>query len=251
MSLLKYNIPFNLDSTERTLFHKSIILRKKFLKNLYIEWYKIFLKSISNLPKGKIIEIGSGGGFIKEIIPSVITSDFLNLPENDMCFSATDMPFNESELSAIFMIDTFHHIPDVEKFLFEAERTLKKGGKIIMIEPANTLWGRFIYKNFHHEAFLPESSWKLEGDGPMSDANGALPWIVFERDIDIFKNKFKSLQLIDIKYHTPLRYLLSGGVSFKQLVPDFMFLPITYFENFILFFTKQFSMFVTIEIEKI
>ena len=44
-------------------------------------------------------------------------------------------------------------------------------------------------KNFHHETFNPEGDWKIPGTGPMSDANGALPFIVFERDKEKFENK--------------------------------------------------------------
>ncbi len=247
---LKYKIPYKIDSVERTLFHKNIILKKKFLKNLYIEWYAVFVKNLKKLPKGKLVELGSGGGFLKDFIPEIITSDVLDLPEIDMKFSATDLPFKDNEVAAIFMIDTFHHIHSSKDFLKEANRVLKKNGKIIMIEPANSVFGRFIYKNFHHEAFYPEGNWKLQGKGPMSDANGALPWIVFERDYKIFKQYFDKLELIDIKYHTAFRYLISGGVSFRQLVPNFMFNPIKYFEKFIELFTKQISMFVTIDIEK-
>ena len=58
------------------------------------------------------MELGSGGGFLKDIEPSVICSDVLDLPTNDLTFSALDMPFADGELSALFMIDTFHHIPD-------------------------------------------------------------------------------------------------------------------------------------------
>ena len=62
---LKYNIPFNLDSPERTIAHKKIIQDKYFLRKLYEEWYTIFTDTISKLPEGKMIELGSGGGIFK------------------------------------------------------------------------------------------------------------------------------------------------------------------------------------------
>jgi len=77
------------------------------------------------------------------------------------------------------MFDVLHHIPHPREFFKEALRCLKVGGQIGMIEPANTLWGRFIYKNFHHEGFDTKAGWKLSAGGPLSNGNGAIPWIIF------------------------------------------------------------------------
>jgi hypothetical protein len=100
---------------------------------------------------------------------------------------------------------------------------LKKDGMVVMIEPANSLWGRFIYNNFHHEPFEPGAGWTIPPSGPLSGANGALPWIVFERDKKKFESHFPNFEISEFRYHTPLRYLVSGVVSFKQLVTDFSY----------------------------
>ena len=71
----------------------------------------------------------------------------------DKVFCATEMPFTDESVDAFFMIDVLHHISDTRSFLREALRCLKPGGKVVMIEPANTLWARFIYTHFHHEGF--------------------------------------------------------------------------------------------------
>lgn len=246
----KYDIDLPLDSPERTILHREIILSKPFLVRLYKEWYSNFLKVIPELPDGKMVELGSGGGFLKDLNKDVICTDILELPTNDMTFSALDMPFKDGELSAIFMIDTFHHIPDSEQFLKEADRCLAPGGRIVMVEPANSTWGRFIYRNFHHEPFEPKGGWTIPSSGPMSDANGALPWIVFERDKEQFSKQFPSMEIVSIKYHTPLRYLLSGGVSFKPLVPKFSFGLIKGMESIATGLSKHLSMFMTIDIRK-
>ncbi len=247
---LKYNIDIPLDAPERTLMHKEIILSKPFLVNLYKEWYSVFVKEYKSLPAGKVIELGSGGGFLKDLLPEVIASDILPLPTNDMTFSALDMPFEDGSVSGIFMIDTFHHIPDAELFLAEANRVLAVNGKIIMIEPANSWWGRFIYSNFHHEPFNPQGGWQIPDSGPMTGANGALPWIVFERDKSLFKSKFPGLEIEQLTYHTPLRYLISGGVSFRQLVPGFSFPIFRGIDKLLSSISRQFSMFMTIKVTK-
>jgi SAM-dependent methyltransferase len=248
--MLKYKFSSDLDSAERTRQHREIILSKPFLKNLYREWYRVFTDAIPRLPEGKLIELGSGGGFLKEINPAIICTDVLELKTTDMTFSALEMPFSAEEISGIFMVDTFHHIPDAEKFLKEAYRVLKKGGEIIMTEPANSTWGRFIYKNFHHEPFETGGGWTIASSGPLSGANGALPWIVFERDRQLFSERFPGFTITETKYHTPFRYLLSGGVSFKQLVPGFSFSFFSGLEKLLTGLSKEISMFVTIKIVK-
>ena len=250
LSILKYNIPLDLDSPERTVFHRDIIRKKRFLRKLYEEWYSILSRYKPAFPEGKIVEIGSGGGFLKEVEPAVICSDVLELPGNDLTFSALEMPFEDEELSVLFMIDTFHHIPDAGKFLKEAERVLAPGGAVIMIEPANSLWGRFIYKNFHHEPFEPEGDWTIPSSGPLSGANGALPWIVFERDQAVLQAEYPGFEIEEISYHTPFRYLVSGGVSFKQLVPGFTYGFFSGLDKFLASLWPQLSMFVTIRLKK-
>jgi SAM-dependent methyltransferase len=233
------------------LYHKEIIKSKKFLRKLYEQWYSEFTNEIKNLPNDTIIELGSGGGFLKEIEPKVICTDILELSTNDMTFSALNMPFTDNSVGGIFMIDTMHHIPDIEKFLFEANRVLAKNGKMIMIEPANSLWGRFIYKNFHHEPFDVKGSWNIPDEGPLSGANGALPWIVFERDKLIFEQKFPNLKIEPIIFRNPLLYLISGGVSYRQLLPDFMFPLVNKFDNFLPKIFKHLSMFQLIKITRV
>ncbi|MFV0345560.1 MAG: class I SAM-dependent methyltransferase [Bacteroidales bacterium] len=220
------------------------------MRKLYEEWYSYFIGVKNQLPEGKLVELGSGGGFLKELEPSVICTDVLKLPSNDLTFSALDMPFEDGEVGAIFMIDTFHHIPDSEAFLKEASRVLAIGGMIIMIEPANSMWGRFIYRNFHHEPFDVNGVWKIPNEGPLSGANGALPWIVFERDKERFNTLFPNLSMEEIKYHTPFRYLISGGVSFRQLVPSFSYPFFKALDNGMSGMSKEISMFMTLKIKK-
>lgn len=248
---IRYNCEYPLDSPERTMHHREIIVRKKFLRKLYEQWYAEFLREIPRLPNDTYIELGSGGGFLKDLAPRVICTDILELPTNDMTFSALKMPFEDRSVGGIFMVDTMHHIPDISKFLEEAGRVLAKNGRMILIEPANSLWGRFIYRNFHHEPFEPKGGWTIPESGPLSGANGALPWIVFERDQAIFREKFPNLILEKIEYRNPFLYLVSGGVSYRQLLPDFMFPLVSGIDCFLPKLSKQLSMFQLIKITNV
>lgn len=160
------------------------------------------------------------------------------------------MPFENESVRAFFMIDVLHHIKKPRSFFVEAQRCLKKGGKIVMIEPANTLWGRFIYKNFHHEMFDTKAEWEMDKTGPLSDANGALAWIIFQRDREIFDSEFGSLKILNISFHTPFRYLLSGGLSFRQLVPSFQYGFVKFLEVCLSPLNRWVGMFETIVLEK-
>jgi hypothetical protein len=121
-----------------------------------------------------------------------------------------------------------------------------------MIEPANTCWSRFIYKNFHHELFDPQANWELAGkQNPLSQGNGALPWIIFTRDRQIFEKEFPSLRIVSIRNHTPLRYLLSGGLTLRQLVPSFTYPAVKAIEYALSSMDNLLGMFQTIKLEKV
>lgn len=247
----KYSIPYHLDDPKATLAHRDIILQKPYLKRLYLDWYSVFMERSKKIKGGAYLEIGSGGGFLKEVFPKVITSDILDLPNVDKVFSAEKMPFEDNSLASIMMLNVFHHIPKPYLFLNEAQRTLIKGGKIIMIEPANSSLGRFIYKRFHHEPFDEKGGREIEAGNPLSNSNQALPYIYFERDLDQFAKDYPQLKITDIRYHSPFSYIISGGVSRSAMLPYFMYNFMKGIEWMLSPFSKQLGLFCTIEIEKI
>jgi len=248
---IKYQSDYPLDAPEKTLQHRQIIRQKKFLRKLYEQWYGEFIREIPGLPNQRLIELGSGGGFLKELEPRVICTDLLELPDNDMTISALDMPFEDRSVGGIFMIDTLHHIPDMHRFMEEVSRVLASDGKMIMIEPANSLWGRFIYKHFHHEPFDPQGGWTIPSSGPLSGANGALPWIVFERDHELFRQKYPRLKVQTIRYQNPLLYLISGGVSYRQLLPGFTYPVVCALDKALPRIWSQLSMFQLIRLRAV
>ena len=246
----KYRFEHELDELERTLAHREIILSKPFLKNLYAKWYGDLIACSEASPKGKFLEIGSGGGFLKDIFPQVITSDILALPHIDLLINAESLPYNEQDLGCIMMLNVFHHIPRPYLFLHEAERTLVPGGKIIMIEPANSAFARFIYKNFHHEPFLENGDREINPRKPLGNSNQALPYIYFERDVEWFKTEFPTLEISSIKYHTPLLYLASGGLTRDALCPLMFYKILSRIEGLLSPFNRYLGLFCTIILGK-
>ena len=102
---------------------------------------------------------------------------------------------------------------------------------------ANTWFSRIIYKNFHHEDFDEYGGWHLKKNGGrLSNANQAIPYIIFERDLKIFKEKFPGFNLIKKYKFKPVHYVLSGGFSYKPIFNSQLFLKIIRIIEFILYF---------------
>ena len=176
---------------------------------------------------GAVLELGSGPGFLAERVPGLVTSEVFVCAGLRTALDARALPFRDGTLRAILMTDVFHHVPDARLFLLEASRALRPGGRIVMVEPWVTSWSRFVYRRLHHEPFDPSAKdWSLPAGGPLSAANGALPWVVFERDRERFQRDVPALRVLDIAPCLPFRYLLSGGLSMRALLPEFVFRPL-------------------------
>jgi hypothetical protein len=122
------------------------------------------------------------------------------------------------------MTDVLHHLPQPRRFFAEATRCVRTGGVIVMIEPWVTPWSRLVYTRLHHETFWPEmAGWEFPAGGPLSGANGALLWILFERDRTRFRQEFPLLHIRSICPMMPFRYLVSGGMSLRSLSPAWTF----------------------------
>lgn len=187
--------------------------------------------------------------FLKSYINNLVTSEILNISNVNVVLDGQQLPFKNASFRAIVMIDVFHHIPDVNSFLAEASRSIKPGGAVIMIEPWVTRWSRFVYSYLHHEPFDSEiKEWKLPKGGPLSSANSALPWVVFERDRVKFSDEFPQWQKLKIKLHSPFCYLLSGGVSFRSFMPGRFYEIFRLFEDLLHPFFSSLAMFATIRL---
>lgn len=241
----------DLDAPETITIVSEIIEKKSFLKQLYQEWYLSILEALPNgIPKS-LLELGSGGGFFEQYLPDLIKSEILQTPDVDIVFDGQLMPFRKDSLHGIFMLDVLHHIPNSIAFFKEAARCVKKGGTLIMIEPWVTNWSRFVYRKLHHEPFdINAHRWEFPRGGPLSQANLALPWIIFHRDRIVFQKEFSEWKIREIKLHTPFAYLLSGGVSLRSFVPGFSFPICRFFEHILKPLMKSLAMFATIILER-
>jgi len=209
------------DDPATTELRNQVIASKPFLRSIYDEWYRLLAEELPD-GEGQVLELGSGAGYCERFIPGLITSEIFHCSRARVVADAQQLPFADGSLRAIIMTDVLHHMPRVEDFFREASRCLRRGGKILMIEPWVTPWSRLVYSRLHHEPFLPEAeNWTFSSTGPLSGSNQALPWIVFVRDRRKFESLFPELTIDEMRPFMPFRYLISGGVGLRSLMPGF------------------------------
>jgi len=221
----------NIDDPQTTFLRSEIIRKKPFLEKIYTEWYGRI--SAHFAPESTVLELGAGAGFLRECMPGVICSEVFLTPGIDLVSDARAIALGDKSLDGIVMTDVLHHIPDCRAFFYEAARVVRPGGKIIMIEPWVTPWSGWVYTHLHHEPFEPDAeNWHLPADGPLSCANGALPWIIFHRDRHLFEQDCPFWHIEAVVRMMPIAYLVSGGISLRNILPGWMYRPIRLFERY-------------------
>ncbi|MBF8255975.1 MAG: Methyltransferase type 11 [Anaerolineales bacterium] len=237
------------DDPATTELRRSIIQSKASLAGIYRDWYREILLRLPDGPQ-RVLELGSGAGFLRSAIPQLITSDILRIRGVDVIADATRLPLADASLRAILMVNVFHHLMDSRQFLAEASRCIVPSGVICMVEPWVSCWSRQVYA-FHSEPFDPRmEDWALPLGGPLTSGNGALPWIVFHRDRATLETDFPAWELEEIRPMMPFRYLLSGGVSMRQLAPSWAFGSLAALERALDPFLDRLAMFALIVLRR-
>jgi SAM-dependent methyltransferase len=215
------------DDNALLAIHMEVLRKKPLLRSAFETFYRNMMGLCDRflVSSGMEIELGSGAGFFKSMRPNLLTSDIRKDPHIDLELDAQRMHLNESSVRCIYAINVFHHLPDPDRFFSELCRVLVPGGGCILVEPHIGFSSALLHKHLHSdENFLPDvKSWKTTDiAGPLSGANQAMAYIVFERDIERFNSLYG--EILEICYQgyvlNALRYLLSGGLNFRQLLPS-------------------------------
>ena len=125
--------------------------QKPILREIYKGFHKLIAENITTHSKGLIIEVGSGIGNIKSVIPSCILTDLFLNPWIDRIENAYSLSFANSSISDLILFDVFHHLRFPGTALREFQRVLLPGGRVIIFEPCLSIFGLFVYGPFHHE----------------------------------------------------------------------------------------------------
>lgn len=204
---------------------RRMIRAKPLIRRCYDCWYRRLLAdaaSVSNWENLTTVELGSGSSYIKELRPSIITSDIAP-GVADMVIDGRELPFPDHSVGALLLTHVFHHIPDVRLFFQEAVRVLVPGGVISMVECSHTPFARFFFGRIHPEPYNDRApEWSFPSQGRMLDSNQALSWMVFQRDREQFERLFPRLKIEQCAFLPWFSYLLSGGVNLKSVVPPFL-----------------------------
>jgi SAM-dependent methyltransferase len=240
----------DIDDPRFVSVRRRLVREKAFLRKIYQEWYAAIVKALPT-GNGPVLELGSGGGFFEESVPGLITSELQACPHVRVVLDGQVLPLSDGSLRAIVMTDVLHHLPESRRFLREAARCVRRGGRVVMIEPWVSWWSSLVYPRLHHEPFRPEAAeWEFPRGGPLSAANMALPWIMFVRDRDQFDREFPQWRVLSIRSFMPFRYLISGGVSTRGLMPAWTFGFWGVVENALMPWSDRLGMFAHIVLER-
>ena len=196
---------------------------RSLVRRLYREWYRALVERLSDVD-GVSVELGSGIGQLREVAGTrVVLTDVEQTPWSDEAVDALHLPYADESLANIVMLDVFHHLSDPARFLDEVERTLARGGRLLLIEPYCSPVSTPLYRGFHQERtdmsadpFAPDP----EIAGAALDSNQALPTLAFFRRPAELHRRWSTLRVVERKRFAFLLYPLSGGFTRRPLLPS-------------------------------
>lgn len=229
---------------------KEIWKTRAHLRRLYLKWCGHIAGA---LRPGKTLELGGGSGNLKEFFPEAISTDIVFASWLDAVMDAQAIPFRDGSLDNIILFDVLHHIESPVIFFSEAERLLRPGGRIVMMEPYVSPASFFAYQFLHAEGMNRHID-PLKRVFPKKDkepfqGNQAIPSLIFGKYREKFKRRFPRLRIIQEELMDLLVYPLSGGFQHPCLSPMFLFGALDRLERLLLPLKRYlaFRMFVVIE----
>ncbi len=223
------------------------------LHEIYRDVYARLLAEVPREVYPRLLELGSGGGFLREFAPHAITSECVETPRVDRVVDACriDQHFEASSLDAIVAFDVFHHLPDCAGFLRGASTVLRPGGRIVMVEPWYTPVGQYFHSVLHHEPHIDDpNDWRVVGEGRMAGANTRLPTSVFRDSDPRFEREFPSLKIVKREAFHKWLYLASGGLKLNTRIPSFIARRLVALDRRVRLGDETFGLFALIVVER-
>lgn len=234
--------------------HRNELSCRPALQALYEQWAGRIKHYLPNV-EGRCIELGCGSGALSQYLPNFVKTDIVKQDWVDEVVDACNMPYKDSTCASVVAVDVLHHLPDLTKFFNEILRTLKIGGRLILLEPYISKGSYLFYRFLHHEpldmkvsAFSPVLLIdKLSGE----PCNEALPTLAFVRQREEFNRRWPSLIIIKTEFSDVVVYPLTGGFSKPTLIPARLVKPLVKAECFALkFLVRAIALRLLVVIEK-
>jgi SAM-dependent methyltransferase len=216
-----------LDAQERAWQARPLVRRE------YAGFYRRILGRLSDVA-GPTVELGSGIGTFKEFKPDAVTTDVEATSWAEAVVDAEDLPYEDGTLANLALLDVFHHLPDPARFLAEAARVLRPGGRVVIVDPYCSPFSTPVYRRFHHERTdLSAAPFERDAQTGRSalDSNQARTTLVFYRHRDEYLRRWPSLPIVAEERFAFLAYPLSGGFTGPALLPAFLYRPLTALER--------------------
>jgi SAM-dependent methyltransferase len=174
------------------------------------------------LAPGKTLELGSGIGTAREFIPDLVTSDIVPTEFVERGVSAYDIPVEG--WSNIIALDVLHHLQRPLQFFQSASRALRPGGRIVLLEPAGTPWGRTFYRLVHPEPCRPDiigGDYEFTAEPDGSFANMGMGYAMFLQHAPEVARRLAEMDLavVEVRFRDLVAYPCSGGFSKPALLP--------------------------------
>lgn len=228
--------------------------RKPLLRTLYGDFYRLIAKKLSNLPDAKKVELGSGLGNIREVIPDCLRTDLFPNPWIDQVENAYRLSFADESVSDLILTDVFHHLRYPGTALKEFSRVLRKGGRVVMLEPCISALGLLVYGLLHDEpiAVMKEIEWEAPEDWSPENIDyyagqGNATRIFVGSG---FRNKLNDWNKVETLRLSAIAYAASGGFSKPQLYPTAALPLIRKFEKLLDLFPALFATRLLVVLEK-
>lgn len=185
-------------------------------------YHDIFDRIVARCVSGRTLEIGGGIGNLKERVGNVVTTDIQFGGWMDVVADAQRLPFADETFDNIVMLDVLHHVEFPAVFFREAERVLRRGGRVIMVEPGISPGSTLFFRLLHQEPVDMSIDPLIEGQ-PSSgkdpyDSNQAIPTLIATRFRKCFEMKFAQLRIVETSWFAFLAYPLSGGFKPWSLI---------------------------------
>ena len=218
-----------MSDSDVTRHQKEVLLnlerwrRKPLLHEIYRDFHRAIALHVAPDLGGEIVEIGSGIGSIRDVIPRCIRTDLYPNPWIDRVENAYALSFGERTVSHVILFDVFHHLRYPGSALAEFRRVLVPHGRVIIFDPCVSVLGLLVYGLAHPEpvALFDRIQWMApEGWSPsLIDyyAAAAIATKIFGRSR--LRGMLGGWRLLARRRMAGLSYVASGGYSGPQLYP--------------------------------